>query len=115
MKLVEHILTKNPCYTAGRKITVKGLMLHSVGCPQPSASAFLNADKHSHASSVWSTKRRVRGMLMSVYVFVIFICNFSLKPIDSGEYKGYNYDRKNKIGQNVLEVITWRLLNRKMK
>ena len=36
MKLVEHILTKNPCYTAGKKITVKGLMLHSVGCPQPS-------------------------------------------------------------------------------
>lgn len=28
MKLVEHILTKNPCYTAGRKITVKGLMHH---------------------------------------------------------------------------------------
>lgn len=43
MKLVEHILTKNPCYTAGRKITVKGLMLHSVGCPQPRASAFLNS------------------------------------------------------------------------
>ena len=43
MKLVEHILTKNPCYTAGKKITVKGLMLHSVGCPQPKASAFLNS------------------------------------------------------------------------
>lgn len=42
MKLVESILTKNPCYTAGRKITVKGLMLHSVGCPQPRASVFVN-------------------------------------------------------------------------
>ena len=41
MKLVESILTKNPCYTAGRKITVKGLMLHSVGCPQPSALVFV--------------------------------------------------------------------------
>ncbi len=41
MKLVESILTKNPCYTAGRKITVKGLMLHSVGCAQPSASVFI--------------------------------------------------------------------------
>ena len=37
MQIKETILTKNPCYTAGRKITVKGLMLHSVGCPQPSA------------------------------------------------------------------------------
>lgn len=41
MKVIESILTLNPCYTAGRKITVKGLMLHSVGCPQPSASVFV--------------------------------------------------------------------------
>lgn len=42
MKFVQSILTKNPCYTAGRKITVKGLMLHSVGCSQPKASVFIN-------------------------------------------------------------------------
>ena len=40
MKIVQAIATKNPCYTAGRKITVKGLMLHSVGCNQPSAEVF---------------------------------------------------------------------------
>lgn len=43
MKLVENILTKNPCYTAGKKITVQGLMLHSVGCPQPKASVFMSS------------------------------------------------------------------------
>ncbi len=43
MKLVESILTKNPCYLAGRKIKVRGIMLHSVGCPQPKASAFINS------------------------------------------------------------------------
>ena len=43
MKLVESIMTRNPCYMAGRKITVKGLMLHSVGCPQPKASAFISS------------------------------------------------------------------------
>lgn len=43
MKLVKSLLTKNPCYTAGKKITVKGLMLHSVGCPQPRASVFINS------------------------------------------------------------------------
>ena len=49
MKLVESILTKNPCYTAGRKIAVKGLMLHSVGCPQPSAQVFIrNWNKASY-------------------------------------------------------------------
>lgn len=43
MNLVQHFLTNNPCYKTGRKITVKGLMLHSVGCPQPRASAFINS------------------------------------------------------------------------
>lgn len=43
MKIIEAIMTKNPCYKAGRKITVKGLMLHSVGCPQPRASVFINS------------------------------------------------------------------------
>lgn len=41
MKIIKSILTKNPCYTAGRKIAVKGLMLHSVGCSQPSAQVFV--------------------------------------------------------------------------
>ena len=41
MELVQEILTQNPCYKAGRKIKVKGLMLHSVGCPQQSAKVFI--------------------------------------------------------------------------
>lgn len=41
MKLVQSFLTNNPCYKAGRKISVKGLMLHSVGCPQPNAQVFI--------------------------------------------------------------------------
>ncbi len=42
MKLIERILTKSGCYKEGKKIAVKGLMIHSVGCPQPKASAFIN-------------------------------------------------------------------------
>lgn len=43
MNLIESILTENPCYSEGREIEVKGLMLHSVGCPQPRAEAFINS------------------------------------------------------------------------
>ena len=42
MRIVQSILTNNPCFKAGRTIEVKGLMIHSVGCPQPSASVFVN-------------------------------------------------------------------------
>lgn len=41
MNIIQSICSKNPCYKAGKKITVKGLMLHSVGCNQPSASVFI--------------------------------------------------------------------------
>lgn len=52
MKLVESILSRNPCYTAGKKIKVTGLMLHSVGCPQSKASAFINSwNSPSHNNS----------------------------------------------------------------
>ena len=43
MNIIESILKNNPCYKAGRTITVKGLMLHSVGCSQPNAKVFVNS------------------------------------------------------------------------
>lgn len=42
MKLIQNYLTESGCYKAGRTISVKGLMIHSVGCPQPKASAFMS-------------------------------------------------------------------------
>ena len=41
MNLVKALLTKNACYQRGRTITVKGLMLHSVGCPRADALKFV--------------------------------------------------------------------------
>ncbi|MCI8608825.1 MAG: N-acetylmuramoyl-L-alanine amidase [Firmicutes bacterium] len=41
MKIVSAILAQNPCYTTGEKITVKGIMLHSVGCAQPDPQVFI--------------------------------------------------------------------------
>lgn len=50
LEIMEKILTKNPCYQAGKKIKVSGLMLHSVGCPQPSANAFVRQWNSPNAS-----------------------------------------------------------------
>lgn len=47
MKITESLLTKNPCYKDGKKIKVKGLMLHSIGCPQPSATKIINSWNNS--------------------------------------------------------------------
>ncbi len=42
MTIKQAILTNNPCYkTEGNRSRTKGLFLHSVGCAQPSAEAFV--------------------------------------------------------------------------
>ena len=41
MNLKQNYLTQSGCYKAEKRITVKGLMIHSVGCPQPKADVFM--------------------------------------------------------------------------
>lgn len=40
MDIVEAFATKNRCYQVGTPLTPQGIMLHSVGCAQPSAAVF---------------------------------------------------------------------------
>lgn len=41
MEIIRTFLKENPCYKAGQKIDVKGIMLHSVGKAEPRASVFI--------------------------------------------------------------------------
>ncbi|MGN0592910.1 MAG: N-acetylmuramoyl-L-alanine amidase [Ruminococcus sp.] len=47
MKLVQDYAKTSACYMAGRSITPKGLMLHSVGCNQPDPFVFARIWKSS--------------------------------------------------------------------
>lgn len=40
INIVEAFATKNKCYQVGAPLTPQGIMLHSVGCAQPSAAVF---------------------------------------------------------------------------
>ena len=41
IQITQSYLTNSPCYKTKRNIKVLGLMLHSVGCPQPNAQVFI--------------------------------------------------------------------------
>lgn len=43
MNLQTSLLTKNDCYTTGKTIVPKGVMVHSTGCNQPKISAYTNS------------------------------------------------------------------------
>ena len=51
MNLIQNYLTESGCYKAGKHITVKGLMIHSVGCPQPKADVFMKNWNRAEASA----------------------------------------------------------------
>lgn len=40
MQIIPAFVTQNKCYQAGTPLTPRGIMLHSVGTPQPSATVF---------------------------------------------------------------------------
>lgn len=43
MDIKVNILTNNDCYKAGKKITPKGILVHSVGCAQPNKEVFVRS------------------------------------------------------------------------
>lgn len=52
MQIIEAILTENPCFKEGAPLQPQGLMLHSVGTPQPSAEVFVKKwNKPTHTRS----------------------------------------------------------------
>lgn len=65
MKVIDAIVTNSDCYKTGEKITVKGLMLHSVGCNQPSAQVFVN--KWNKAGGDVCTHALIDGNTGAVY------------------------------------------------
>lgn len=40
--MYQNYLVNNPCYKSGKTIPIKGITLHSVGCAQPKAQAFID-------------------------------------------------------------------------
>lgn len=50
MVLHQMYLDKNRCYTGGRVIKPKGIMLHSVGVPQPKAAVFVQSWNNKECS-----------------------------------------------------------------
>lgn len=51
IRLIDKTMTKNPCYQSGRRITVKGMYLHSIGCACEKAQNIINNENQSGAGA----------------------------------------------------------------
>lgn len=70
MNLVQHFLTKNDCYIAGKKITVKGLMLHSTGANNPLLSRYIDDPELGKISSNHWNQPTPGGRQVCVHAFI---------------------------------------------
>lgn len=62
MKIIKELSVKNECYQEGRYITPRGIMLHSVGCPQSNAKVFADNWNSYHP---FGTQVAVHGVVQS--------------------------------------------------
>lgn len=67
--IITEYLTRNPCYRKKTSIKVEGLMLHSVGCPQPDPKVFIrkwNSEDYNRAC--------VHGFIADDKVYITLPC-----------------------------------------
>ena len=64
VQIVKKTAVENPCYKRGTKITPKGFMLHSVGCPQPDPNVFV---KNWQSSGAFTCVHAVVGKEGVIY------------------------------------------------
>ena len=67
MNLIQNYLTESGCYKAGKHITVPGLMIHSVGCPQPKADVFMKNWNRADANA-WSKSNKYVELEARIYI-----------------------------------------------
>jgi N-acetylmuramoyl-L-alanine amidase len=73
MNLHKLILTENACYKAGKKITVKGIMVHSTGANNPNLKRYVGPDDGVLGKNIynnhWNTARP-EGKQVCVHAFI---------------------------------------------
>jgi hypothetical protein len=70
MDLTQRFLTNNNCYKAGKKITVKGLMIHSTGANNPNLSRYVDDPALGKISSSHWNQPKPGGRDVCVHGFI---------------------------------------------
>lgn len=70
MNLTKHYLTENDCYQDGRKIDVKGLMIHSTGVNNPKLSRYIDDPSLGEISSGHWNQPKPGGREVCVHGFI---------------------------------------------
>ena len=70
MKLYELIFTNNDCYKSGRKITPKGVMVHSTGANNPNLKRYVGPDDGLLGKNKYDNHWNKSGISKCVHAFI---------------------------------------------
>lgn len=70
MKLLQCFLTKNDCYKAGKKITPKGIMVHSTGANNPYIKRYVQPNTNGIGVNKYANDWNRSGLKVCVHAFI---------------------------------------------
>lgn len=70
MKLIQNFLTRNDCYKAGRKITPKGVMVHSTGANNPNLKRYVQPNTNGIGKNLFGNHWNRKGLQKCVHAFI---------------------------------------------
>lgn len=70
MNLHKLILTQNDCYKTGKKITVKGIMVHSTGAPNTELRRYVGPDDGLLGKNQYNNHWNMGGLNVCVHAFI---------------------------------------------
>ena len=105
MNLRKQLLTKNDCYKSGRKITPKGVMVHSTGANNPNVKRYVPGDevigKNTNANH-WDRS----GVEKCVHAFIGKFANGSVGTVQTlpWDYRGWHCGKGTKGSGNDTHI-----------
>ena len=70
MRLYKLLLTKNDCYKAGKKITPKGIMVHSTGANNPTLKRYVGPNDGKLGQNKYNNHWNMSGTGVCVHAFI---------------------------------------------
>ena len=92
MNLIECILTKNDCYKAGKKITPKGVMVHSTGANNPNLCRYVQPNVSGIGINQYNNDWNRSGTGVCVHAFIGKLANGSVATVQTlpWNYRGWH-------------------------
>lgn len=83
MKLITNILTKNDCYTSGKKIIVKGIMVHSTGANNPNLKRYVQPNVDGIGKNLFGNHWNKKGLQKCVHAFIGKLADGSIATVQT--------------------------------